>query len=382
MKATTRNGEKSMKILFIFGTRPEAIKLAPLINEFEKCTAFDVKTCVTAQHRQLLEQVTRFFSIKTDYDLDLMSPNQSLFDITAEGLRRLEQVIKDCKPDVVFVQGDTTTTFIGAIAGFYEKAKIVHIEAGLRSYDKYSPFPEEINRILVGHLADYHFTPTKRAKQNLLREGIKEDSIYVVGNTAIDALLLTMEMIKDKEDELHGYFDSIDFGKRIILVTGHRRESFGEPFRDICYALNEIASNNDVEIVYPVHLNPNVRTPVFDILSGVKNIHLLEPLDYPYMIWLMSKSYMVLTDSGGVQEEAPSLGKPVLVMRDVTERMEGITAGTAKLVGVNKDVIVTETMNLLHNPGEYGRMAKAVNPYGDGKTSERIVEIIKQINVE
>ena len=371
-----------MKILFIFGTRPEAIKLAPLINEFEKCTAFDVKTCVTAQHRQLLEQVTRFFSIKTDYDLDLMSPNQSLFDITAEGLRRLEQVIKDCKPDVVFVQGDTTTTFIGAIAGFYEKAKIVHIEAGLRSYDKYSPFPEEINRILVGHLADYHFTPTKRAKQNLLREGIKEDSIYVVGNTAIDALLLTMEMIKDKEDELHGYFDSIDFGKRIILVTGHRRESFGEPFRDICYALNEIASNNDVEIVYPVHLNPNVRTPVFDILSGVKNIHLLEPLDYPYMIWLMSKSYMVLTDSGGVQEEAPSLGKPVLVMRDVTERMEGITAGTAKLVGVNKDVIVTETMNLLHNPGEYGRMAKAVNPYGDGKTSERIVEIIKQINVE
>jgi len=367
------------KILFIFGTRPEAIKMAPLIKEFKNNNEFDVKVCVTAQHREMLDQVLNFFKIKPDYDLNLMKPNQSLFDITTNGLKGLEKVLDIEKPNLVFVQGDTTTAFVGALAGFYKKIKVAHIEAGLRSHNKYSPFPEEINRVLVGHIADYHFAPTERAKKNLYNEGIKKN-VWVVGNTVIDALFLGLDIIKKEgKDKYYKFFEFVDFSKKIILVTSHRRESFGEPFRNICYALKELANKyDDVEIVYPVHLNPNVRKPVNQILSGHPRIHLIEPLSYPYLIWLMSKSYLILTDSGGVQEEAPSLGKPVLVMREVTERVEGIEAGTAKLVGSNKDKIIQGVKLLIENEKEYNKMAKASNPYGDGKASNRILEIIKR----
>ena len=364
------------KILFIVGTRPEAIKMAPLIKEFEKKNNFDVRICVTAQHREMLDQVLDFFNIKVDYDLNLMKPNQSLFTITADVLKALEKVLEKENPDLIFVQGDTSTSFVGALAGFYKKIKIAHIEAGLRSHNKYSPFPEEINRVLVGHIADYHFAPTERAKKNLYNEGIKKN-VWVVGNTVIDALFLGLDIIKKEgRDKYYKFFEFVDFSKKIILVTGHRRESFGEPFRNICYALKELANKN-VEIVYPVHFNPNVREPVNQILSGHPRIHLIEPLSYPYLIWLMSKSYLILTDSGGIQEEAPSLGKPILVMREVTERVEGIETGTAKLVGTNKDKIVKETMKLLESEQEYKKMADAVNPYGDGKASKRIIEIIE-----
>ena len=367
-----------MKILFIFGTRPEAIKMAPLIKEFQKENDFDTKVCITAQHREMLDQVLEFFYIFPDYDLNIMKPNQSLFDITADTLKGLERILDEFLPDLIFVQGDTTTAFIGALAGFYKKTKIAHIEAGLRSHNKYSPFPEEMNRVLAGDLADYHFVPTQRAKENLFNENIKEN-VYVVGNTVIDALFLGLDIIKKQgEEQYYKYFNFIDFSKKIILVTGHRRESFGKPFENICYALKEIAEREDVEIVYPVHLNPNVREPVNRILKGIKNIHLMEPLSYPYLIWLMNKSYLILTDSGGIQEEAPSLGKPVLVMREVTERIEGIEAGTAKLVGTNKEKIVKEAIKLLNNKEEYEKMAKSVNPYGDGKASRRIKEILKQ----
>jgi len=355
------------KILFIFGTRPEAIKMAPVIKEFKKEKSIDVKVCITAQHREMLDQVLNFFGIKPDYDLNLMKPNQSLFDITANSLKSLEKVLDKEKPDLIFVQGDTTTAFVGALAGFYKKMKVAHIEAGLRSHNKYSPFPEEINRVLVGHVADYHFAPTERAKENLYRENIKKN-VYVVGNTVIDALFLGLNIIKKEgEEKFYKYFDFIDFSKKIILVTGHRRENFGKPFENICYALKEIAKREDVEIVYPVHLNPNVKKPVNEILNGVRNIHLIEPLEYPYLIWLMSKSYLVLTDSGGIQEEAPSLGKPVLVMRDVTERTEGIEAGTAKLVGTSKETVINEISILLDNKKYYDKMAKAINPYGKGE---------------
>jgi len=367
------------KVLFIFGTRPEAIKMAPVIKEFKKYTDFNVKICTTAQHREMLDQVLKFFNIKSDYDLNLMKPNQSIFDITVNALKALEKVLDLEKPDLIFVQGDTTTALVGALAGFYKKVKIAHIEAGLRSYNKYSPFPEEINRVLVGHLADYHFAPTEKAKENLLKENIKEN-VYVVGNTVIDALFLGLDIIrKTSEGEYYKYFHFIDFSKKIILVTGHRRESFGKSFENICYALKEISERKDVEIVYPVHLNPNVRKIVNRILKGVKNIHLIEPLDYPYMIWLMNKAYLILTDSGGIQEEAPSLGKPVLVMRKVTERVEGLKAGTAKLVGTDKEKIVRETLELLNNKKKYEKMAKAVNPYGDGKASQRIKSIISNL---
>jgi UDP-N-acetylglucosamine 2-epimerase (non-hydrolysing) len=367
-----------MRLLFIFGTRPEAIKMAPLIKAFQKEISFEIKICVTAQHRGMLDQVLEFFDIKPDYDLNIMRNNQSLFDITTKVLKGLEKILDENKPDLIFVQGDTTTAFVGALAGFYKKIKVAHIEAGLRSHNKYSPFPEEINRVLVGHLADYHFAPTERAKENLIKEGIKEN-IFVVGNSVIDALFLGLDIIKQKgEEEYYNYFNFIDFSKKIILVTGHRRESFGEPFENICNALKELAENyKDVEIVYPVHLNPNVREPVNRILRGIDNIHLIEPLSYPYLIWLMNKSYIILTDSGGIQEEAPSLGKPVLVVREVTERVEGIEAGTAKLVGTNKDKIISEVINLLTDENEYNKIAKAVNPYGDGKTSERIINILK-----
>ncbi len=371
------------KILLIFGTRPEAIKLAPLIKEFEKyAEIFETKVCITAQHREMLDQVLKFFKIKPDFDLNIMKPNQSLSELTANMIKEIEPVLQNFRPDLVFVQGDTTTAFVGALSAFYQKVSIAHIEAGLRSFNKYSPFPEEINRVLVGHLADYHFAPTEKAKENLFNENIKKN-VYVVGNTVIDALFLGLDIIKKQgEEKFYKFFNFLDFSKKIILVTGHRRESFGKPFENICNALKEIAQKHkDVEIVYPVHLNPNVRKPVFEILKGTENIHLIEPLEYPYLIWLMNKSYLVLTDSGGIQEEAPSLGKPVLVMREVTERTEGIEAGTAKLVGTNREKIAEEVSLLLEDKDEYRKMSKAVNPYGDGKASERIREIIEKVYV-
>jgi UDP-N-acetylglucosamine 2-epimerase (non-hydrolysing) len=381
----TKRIKKLKKILFIFGTRPEAIKVAPLIKGFQKNDEnFSVKICVTAQHREMLDQVLEFFNIKPDYDLDLMKPDQSLFTLTARIIETLENVLNDFKPDVIFVQGDTTTAFAGALAGFYNKIKIAHIEAGLRSDSKYSPFPEEINRVLVGHIADFHFAPTEKARANLYNEGIKEH-VWVVGNTVIDALYLGLDIIK-KDKKLNSEIESYFYSKfniqnsKLILVTGHRRESFGEPFRNICFALKKIADTfSDVEIVYPVHLNPNVRKPVNEILKGYTRIHLIEPLAYPYLIWIMNKAYLVLTDSGGIQEEAPSLGKPVLVMRDVTERTEGIEAGTAKLVGTNREKIFFETAKLLGNFKDYSKMAKAVNPYGNGTSSVKIIQILNSV---
>jgi len=370
-----------IKILFVFGTRPEAIKMAPLVKKFQsRSEKFEIKVCVSAQHREMLDQVLRFFDITPDYDMNLMKPNQNLFDITAEGLKGMEKVLDDYTPDFIFVQGDTTTAFLGALAGFYRKVKVVHIEAGLRSGDKNSPFPEEINRILAGHLSSVHFAPTPQAAENLIKEGITEN-VTVVGNTVIDALLLGLQIIKEKgELNYKEKFNFLDLSKRLVLVTGHRRESFGKPFENIFNALKEIAIQfPDVEIVYPVHLNPNVRGPVHQMLDGISNIHLIEPLDYPELIWLMEKCYMVLTDSGGIQEEAPSLGKPVLVMREVTERTEGITAGTAKLVGTDKEVILREAVQLLSDAAAYEKMAKAVNPYGDGETSGRILSYIEDI---
>jgi len=366
-----------MEILFFFGTRPEAIKMAPLINEFQKFPEmFDVKVCVSAQHREMLDQVLHFFEIKPDFDLNIMQQDQNLFDITTEALHGIKEVMSHFKPNWLIVQGDTTTTFVGALAGFYEKVKVAHIEAGLRSFIKYAPFPEEMNRILTTHLSHVHFAPTIRAKENLLNEGVREDQIFVVGNTSIDALFLCLKKVSEEMPDGLGALKSLDFGKKIILVTGHRRESFGKPFENICCALKKIAENGDIEVVYPVHFNPNIRKPVLKLLKDIPNMHLLEPLNYPSFVWLMNKSYIILTDSGGVQEEAPSLGKPVLVMRDITERTEGLDAGTAKIVGTDKETIVREAMNLLNDKAAYDEMAKRINPYGDGNASKRIIDII------
>jgi UDP-N-acetylglucosamine 2-epimerase (non-hydrolysing) len=367
-----------IKTLFIFGTRPEAIKMAPIIKESEKHTdRIITKVCVTAQHREMLDQVLDFFKITPDYDLNLMKKDQTLFDITADSLKGLEKVFKDYRPDLIFVQGDTTTAFVGALSGFYEKIKVGHVEAGLRSHNKFSPYPEEVNRVLAGHLADLHFAPTERAAENLKEEGVTEN-IWVTGNTVIDALFLGLKIVKETaEDAYSRFFDFVDFSKRVILVTGHRRESFGEPFENICMAMKEIIDRHeDVEIVYPVHLNPNVRRPVNAILKDTNRIHLIEPLDYPHLIWLMNRSYLVLTDSGGIQEEAPSIGKPVLVMRDVTERVEGVQSCTAKLVGTDKNKIISELETLLTNKGEYDKMSKAVNPYGSGDSAKNIINIV------
>jgi UDP-N-acetylglucosamine 2-epimerase (non-hydrolysing) len=369
------------KILFIFGTRPEAIKMAPLIKEFEKhADSFSISICLTGQHKDMLKQVTDFFLINEDYNLELMKPNQTLFDITSEGIKKIKNVLDETDPDITFVQGDTTTVLVGALGSFYCEKKVAHLEAGLRSFNKYSPFPEEMNRRLVSHIADYHFAPTKLAVENLINEGIAK-YVWNVGNTVIDALFLGLDIIKnDGEKSYQKHFELIDFNKKIILITGHRRESFGIPFENICNAIKEIALKfKDVELVYPVHLNPNVRKPVNEFLNNIKNVHLIEPVSYPYFIWLMNKCNLILTDSGGIQEEGPSLGKPVLVMRDVTERTEGIDAGTAKLVGTDKDNIVNEITRLLTDNEYYLGMANAVNPYGDGHTSKKIIEILMKL---
>ncbi|MDI1235678.1 MAG: UDP-N-acetylglucosamine 2-epimerase (non-hydrolyzing) [bacterium] len=368
-----------MKTLFIFGTRPEAIKLAPLILKYKKHYPSSTFVCVSAQHRQLLDQVLTFFSIQPDFDLNLMKPNQTLSELTANIISALTPVITEVKPDVVFVQGDTTTVFAGALCAFYNQTKVVHIEAGLRSGNKYSPFPEEINRELTSKLSDFHFTPTALASANLEKEGIKKN-IFQVGNTVIDALIIAKEKVYNEDNFYQAFFSNINFSKKIILVTCHRRESFGEGINNIFSAIREIAlTHPDVEIIYPVHPNPNVKLEAEKQLSDIGNVNLIAPLDYPYLVWLLTKVNIVLTDSGGLQEEAPTFGKPVLVLREVTERVEGIEAGTAKLVGNNKTTIVNEVNLLLTNEIKYKEMANAINPYGDGLTSQRIFEILEKL---
>ncbi|MDA3046007.1 UDP-N-acetylglucosamine 2-epimerase (non-hydrolyzing) [Campylobacter sp. VBCF_06 NA8] len=370
------------KILIVFGTRPEAIKMAPLVKEFDKYKdLFETKVCVTAQHREMLDQVLNFFDIKADYDLNLMKPNQTLYDISAKILVDMHQILNDFKPDIVFVHGDTTTASMVALSAFYSKIKIAHIEAGLRTHNMYSPFPEEANRQIVGILADYHFAPTNQAMQNLLQENKKQENIIVTGNTVIDALHLAVKKIKNDKEIENNIIKSLEYkvidNRKFILVTGHRRENFGEGFLNICNALKDIALKNpNIDIVYPVHLNPNVQKPVNEILSNLQNVYLIKPLSYENFVYLMEKSYFIITDSGGIQEEAPSLGKPVLVMRDTTERPEAIKAGTVKLVGTDRAVIFNEAQNLLNDKEKYDEMSSCHNPYGDGKACEKILKFI------
>lgn len=372
-----------IKVLTVFGTRPEAIKMAPLVKELEKnYDSFISKVCVTAQHRQMLDQVLNLFDIKPDYDLDIMKPGQNLYDVTCNVLQGLKPVLEMERPDIVLVHGDTTTTLAASLAAYYNHCKVGHIEAGLRTGNKFSPFPEEINRRVAGVLSDLHFAPTEAARSNLLCEGIPADSINVVGNTVVDALLSVTELVNSDpiiRREMEARFSFLDSSKNMILVTGHRRESFGDGFENICKSLAAIAVQHPyVEILYPVHLNPNVQEPVNRILGVNKhpNIHLIDPVDYLPFVYLMNRSYMIITDSGGVQEEAPSLGKPVLVMRETTERPEAVQAGTVILVGTSQERIVFETTRLLTEQGAYHAMSRAHNPYGDGKASERIVKIL------
>jgi UDP-N-acetylglucosamine 2-epimerase (non-hydrolysing) len=379
------------RISVIFGTRPEAIKLAPVIMALKKCSKIGCDVCVTAQHREMLDQMLEVFDTKPDSDLNVMRPNQTLAELTTRSISALDAYIASVNPDLILVQGDTTTTFAAALTAFYYHIPVAHVEAGLRTGNLESPWPEEANRILVSRLAALHFAPTELNRRNLLSEGVRSDRVFVTGNTVIDALFLTLENIRKKglrnniTTDLTSRFPSLGklfasdkksaAGGRIILVTGHRRENFGHGFEEICRALRAIAENHpEVEIVYPVHLNPNVQEPVRRILSGCSNVHLIRPLDYLPFVYLMDQSYMIITDSGGVQEEAPSLGKPVLVMRDTTERPEAVNAGTVKLVGANSTRIVTETNRLLEDKNVYEKMSKAQNPYGDGKAASRILE--------
>ncbi len=364
-----------LRVMSIFGTRPEAIKMAPLVKCLEQSDHIQSLVCVTAQHREMLDQVLDIFDIVPDFDLDIMQDRQSITGITTRVLEGLEQVIQEAKPDIILVHGDTTTTFIGALAAFYNKVKVGHVEAGLRTYNKHEPFPEEINRVLTSSLADLHFAPTEKAKSNLIREGIHENSIFVTGNTAIDALKLTLSDSHVFEESI---LNSIDFEQdRVITMTAHRRENLGEPLRDICEAILHIVEEyTDVRVVYPVHMNPVVRNTASSILGSHSRIHLIDPINIKDMHNLLNKSYMVMTDSGGLQEEVPSMGKPVLVMRNVTERPEGVAAGTLKLVGTNKETIISSAKELLDSPGAYSEMARAVNPFGDGRASEHIVKAI------
>ncbi len=373
------------KTMPVIGTRPEAIKLAPVIKELERYPEeFKVVPVVTAQHRQMLDQVLHLFGINSAYDLDVMENNQTLSSVTAKIIENFDPVAKREKPDWILIQGDTTTTFISALIGFYYKIRIGHIEAGLRPHNKYRPFPGEINRRLTGVLTDFHFAPTEKARQNLLSEGIPEENIFVTGNTVIDALFMALEKLKkdkSKLQSLNSQFSFLSSNSKFILVTAHLRENFGKPLENICLALKEIIqANHDVEIIYSVHLNPNVQEPVNGILKDNEGIHLINPLDYESFIWLMKKSYFILTDSGGVQEEAPSLGKPVLVLREVTERPEAVEAGTVKVVGLSRNRIVREAQRLLDNEILYKKMSKTANPYGDGKASEKIVNVICKEN--
>ena len=376
------------KILIVFGTRPEAIKMAPLVKEFEKYHLnFEMRVCVTAQHREMLDQVLELFEIIPDYDLNIMKQGQDLFDITSNVLVGMKKELDDFNPDIVLVHGDTTTTSATALAAFYKKIKIGHIEAGLRTDNLYSPWPEEANRQITGVLANYHFAPTKISQENLLKENKKADSILVTGNTVIDALFLALNKIKSSSELKTKIIQDIELkcnnskfkiqNSKFILVTGHRRENHGQGFINICKALKTLALNNpNIDIVYPVHLNPSVKKTVYEILSDISNIYLIEPLQYEEFVYMMDKSYFIITDSGGVQEEAPSLGKPVLVMRDTTERPEAVEAGTVKLVGTDKELIAKEAQKLIDDKIEYEKMSKAHNPYGDGKACEQIVEFL------
>lgn len=373
------------KNLIVFGTRPEAIKMAPLVKEFENHKAsFETRVCITAQHREMLDQVLEFFEIVPHYDLNLMRPNQNLFTLTAAIIESMKPVLEDFKPDYVYVHGDTTTTMAAALAAFYSGAKVCHVEAGLRTFNKRNPFPEEMNRSIAGRLTDYHFAPTEASKENLLKENVSENDIVVTGNTVIDALLFSVNKLNNNnynDSEIEELKQHLDFSKKMILITGHRRENHGQGFINICKALNTIAENNpEFQLVYPVHLNPHVQKPVYELLKDVSNIKLIAPLSYPAFVWLMEKSYLIITDSGGVQEEAPSLGKPVLVMRNTTERPEAVEAGTVILVGTNTDKIVSETEKLLNDKKHYETMSKTHNPYGDGRACARICGFIKKLH--
>lgn len=367
--------DRKIKAMTVFGTRPEAIKMAPLALALDACPHIDAKVCVTAQHRQMLDQVLEMFDIKPDYDLDIMKERQSLVGITTRVLEGLDEVIKEAQPDVILVHGDTSTTFAGALAAFYNQVKVGHVEAGLRTYDKYSPFPEEMNRCLTGVLTDFHFSPTQANKNNLIKENVDEKKIYITGNTVIDALKST---VKDDYTFTDETLRALDFGaKKVILVTAHRRENLGEPLRNICEALRHIVTKyEDVQIVYPVHLNPAVREVAFEILGGLDRVSLIDPVNVDDLHNAMARCFMVMTDSGGLQEEAPSLAKPVLVLRNETERPEAVEAGTVKVAGVDRDTIIAMAEELIENKTAYDKMAHAANPYGDGNASSRIVDAL------
>ncbi len=374
------------KVLSVFGTRPEAIKMAPVVLALQNTPDIDSIVCVTAQHRQMLDQVLKLFEIKPDYDLDLMAPNQDLFDITSKVLLGLRTVLREAKPDIVLVHGDTTTCFAAGLAAFYENIKVGHVEAGLRTGNLRAPFPEEANRTLVGRITDYHFAPTQLSKNNLLTEGVAETNIIVTGNTVIDALLIVRDKVTSaNQKQWQQYFGSalyqavINPQRKLILITGHRRENFGQGFIDLCNAIKQLAeTHQDWDLVYPVHLNPNVQKPVYEILNGLSNVYLIDPLDYQPFVWMMNQSDLILTDSGGIQEEGPSLGMPVLVMREVTERPEAVDAGTVLLVGTNKEKIVNGVETVLTDKELYTRMSKAHNPYGDGKACVKILRKLLQ----
>lgn len=379
-------GISGMRYLLVFGTRPEAIKMAPLVRALSDAAShvdIDVRVCVTAQHREMLDHVLQLFEIEPDVDLNLMRPGQDLTDITAHVLTSMRSVLRDMRPDRVLVHGDTTTTFAASLAAYYERIRVGHVEAGLRTGNIYAPWPEEMNRKLTGAIADAHFAPTASARDNLLREGVSEQNIFVTGNTVIDALLDVAHRIREDEqlaDELASRFPFLRSDRRLILVTGHRRENFGEPFERLCRALATLASRDDVQIVYPVHLNPNVQEPVRRILGGLSSdaVSLIDPVDYVEFVYLMTRAHIIITDSGGVQEEAPSLGKPVLVMRETTERPEAVAAGTVRLVGTDEERIVAEATQLLEDEEHYRRMSEARNPYGDGQAAARIVNALLQ----
>lgn len=370
------------KILSVFGTRPEAIKMAPIVNILNKDNRFESRVCVTAQHREMLDQVLKVFDIRPDYDLNLMTADQTISQITSKLITSLDLVMSEFEPDILLVHGDTTTTLCGALSGFFHKTLVAHVEAGLRTGNLYSPWPEEANRKLTASLANIHFAPTEIAKENLVSEGIDPKKIFITGNTVIDSLLQAIDIIDSDEKillDLKKKFNFIDTGKKVILVTGHRRENFGTGIKNICNAIKKISdANKDVEILYPVHLNPNVLEPVNEMLGDIKNVHLIPPLDYLPFVYLMKISYLILTDSGGIQEEAPSIGKPVLVMRDSTERPEALSAGTAKLVGTDEAIIAEQTQILLDDKYEYERMSQSKNPYGDGEASIKIIKILGQ----
>ena len=371
----------SKKVSIIFGTRPEAIKLVPVILELRKYPEFEVSVCITAQHREMLDQVLEIFEIIPDCDLNIMKPNQSLSELTANCIKLLDQYVKEFNPDIILVQGDTTSAFAGSLVAFYNKVMVGHVEAGLRTWNKYSPFPEEINRVLTTKIADIHFAPTILSKENLLNDNVESSKIVITGNTVIDALKIARDKVILHKPVVPGIDQDIIYkdDKKLVLITGHRRENFGDAFNNICIAIDELSAKfKDVYFVYPVHMNPNVREPVFRILGNKTNVFLIEPLSYLPFVSLMIRSTLILTDSGGVQEEAPSLGKPVLVMRENTERPEAIDAGTVKLVGTSVNKIIEETTELLTNESSYSKMANAINPYGDGKAAARIcVELLK-----